>query len=246
MGFLSDVRVLLHLARSGGKGGSHAERLEHFYSGQAGFYDDFRKRLLRGREDLFAALDVPEGGVWLDFGGGTGASLDFMGDKRERLAAARVVDLSPSLLEVAKERIAERGYRNAETVEADVTRYVPPEGQADLVTFSYSLTMIPDWFAAIDQARRILKPGGCIGVVDFFVCRKHGTGGQSHPWGTRSFWPLWFATDNVFLSPDHAPYLRGRFESLHFSAHRAKLPYLPIVRAPYYRFVGRKPSDREA
>lgn len=245
MSLLRDLKVLLHLARSGGKGGSHAERLEHFYSGQAGAYDDFRKRLLKGREELFAALDVPEGGVWLDLGGGTGASLDFMGEKRDRLAAARVVDLSPSLLEVARKRIDERGYHNAEAVEADVTAYVPPEGQADLVTFSYSLTMIPDWFAAIDQARRILKPGGHIGAVDFFVCRKHGTAGYDHPWATRSFWPLWFATDNVFLSPDHAPYLHARFEPLHFSTHRAKLPYMPIVRAPYYLFVGKKPADAD-
>ena len=31
--------------------------------------------------------------------------------------------------------------------------------------FSYTLSMIPDWFAALENARRLLKPGGTIGVV---------------------------------------------------------------------------------
>ena len=33
--------------------------------------------------------------------------------------------------------------------------------------------MIPDWFAAVDHAWRLLRPGGTIGVVDFYVGRKH-------------------------------------------------------------------------
>ena len=51
---------------------------------------------------------------------------------------------------------------------ADATRFRPPEGAADVVTFSYSLTMIPDWFAALENAAAMLKPGGTIGVVDFY------------------------------------------------------------------------------
>ena len=37
-------------------------------------------------------------------------------------------------------------------------------GTVDVVTFSYALTMIPDWRAAIRNAFRMLKPGGRIGV----------------------------------------------------------------------------------
>ena len=44
-----------------------------------------------------------------------------------------------------------------------------PEGPADVVTFSYSLTMIPDWVRALEQAWALLKPGGTIGIVDFYV-----------------------------------------------------------------------------
>ena len=55
----------------------------------------------------------------------------------------------------------------------------------DVVTFSYSLTMIPDWFLAVDHAWRLLRPGGTIGVVDFYVSRKHpDPGWRRHPWST--------------------------------------------------------------
>ncbi|MCA9269458.1 MAG: SAM-dependent methyltransferase, partial [Planctomycetales bacterium] len=104
-----------------------------------------------------------------------------------------------------------------------------------------SLTMIPDWFAAIDNALAMLKPGGRIGVVDFFVSRKYPSGDlQRHSWFTRSFWPTWFANDNVFLSPDHVPYLQKRLTTESFEPQRAKVPYIPLVRVPYYRFIGRK------
>ena len=112
-------------------------------------------------------------------GGGTGANLDYFGDSITRLGKVYVLDLSHSLLEIAKKRVAEKGWTNVETVEADATTFQPPTGPVDVVTFSYSLTMIPDWFAAIDQAKALLKPGGVIGVVDFYVARKFPAEGRA-------------------------------------------------------------------
>lgn len=251
MSFASDLKVLYHLALKPVRGKDHAARLESFYGGQAEAYDDFRKRLLQGREELYQAVPAPAGGVWVDMGGGTAANLEFMGDRVSELGKIYVVDLSPSLLKVAEKRVEERGWSNVEAVEADATKYRPPitgsshsplaEGTVDVVTFSYSLTMIPDWFAAIDNALAMLKPGGHIGVVDFFVGRKYASEGMpKHGWTTRSFWPTWFANDNVFLSPDHVPYLHDHFDVKSFEPARAKVPYIPLMRVPYYRFIGRK------
>lgn len=240
MGLLSDFKILYHLTMKPIRGKDHAARMENFYAGQADAYDDFRKRLLKGREELWDAIDAPADGVWIDMGGGTGANIEFLGERMEKLKRVEVVDLSPSLLEVAERRFQERGWTNAAAVEADATAY-QPEGGADVVTFSYSLTMIPDWFAAIQNAMTMLKPGGVIGVVDFFVSRKHPPSGhQRHRWFTRTFWPTWFAFDNVFPSPDHVPFLHRNFEPVMFEEHRGKVPYLPLIRVPYYLFVGRK------
>jgi len=243
MGFLSDLKILYHLTMKPIRGKSHAARMESFYEGQAEAYDSFRKRLLKGREQLWQLLDVPQDGVWVDMGGGTGANLEHFGPSIEKLKKVYVVDLSTSLLEVATKRFEARGWANAEAVEADATRWQPPNGGADVVTFSYSLTMIPDWFAAIENAMAMLKPGGTIAVVDFYVSRKYPADEFTrHGWLTRSFWPVWFATDNVFPSRDHVPYLHRHFEPVAFQEHRGKVPYFPILRMPYYLFVGRKPA----
>ncbi len=237
MALRADLRVLYHLLLKPVRGKSHADRMESFYGGQAAAYDDFRKRLLKGRQELYQQLEVPEGGVWVELGGGTGSNLEFLGDRINRLSKVYVVDLSASLLEMARQRAAERDWQNVEAVEADATTFRPE--RADVVTFSYSLTMIPDWFAAIDNARSMLGGNGQLGVVDFFVSRKYPAEGHSrHGWLTRSFWPAWFSNDNVFPSSDHIPYLHRHFEPIHFSEHRAKVPYLPLVRVPYYIFVG--------
>ncbi len=240
MGLLSDLRILYHMVLKPVRGEDHAARLESFYAGQAASYDDFRKRLLQGRRELWEAIEAPDGGTWVDLGGGTGSNLEYLGDRIHRLREVLVVDLAPSLLAVARQRAEAHGWSNVRTIEADATCW-QPERPVDVVTFSYSLTMIPDWFAAIDNAVAMLKPGGQIGVVDFYVSRKYPAEGMvRHGACTRLFWTFWFNYDNVYPSADHIPYLVRRLETIHLSEHRAKVPYLPLVRAPYYRFIGRK------
>ena len=240
MSFLSDLKILYHLALHPIRGKTHSERLESFYSQQAQGYDSFRKRLLQGRERMWQLLPAPEGGVCVDMGGGTGANLEFLGDRIRNFRKIYIVDLSKSLLQQAQERIQRNGWTNVETVEADATTFTPAE-PVDLITFSYSLTMIPDWFAAVDQAERILRPGGTIGVVDFYVARKYpDEGRRRHSWSTQAFWPVWFRNDNVYPSPDHIPYLSRKFTEQHLLEARAKVPYLPLTRVPYYVFMGTK------
>jgi S-adenosylmethionine-diacylgycerolhomoserine-N-methlytransferase len=243
MAWASDLRVLYHLLLKPVRGADHAARMESFYAGQAEAYDGFRNRLLQGRRELYGSIDVPDGGLWVDLGGGTGSNQELLGPRIAKARKVYIVDLSPSLLKIADRRIARHGWSNVQAVRADATTFRPPEGPVDVVTFSYALTMIPDWFAAIDSACTILKPGGLVGVVDFHVARKHpadGMAGQS--WFTRSFWPVWFAADNVFLSADHVPFLWRRFEPVSYTERRAGILYLPLLRVPYYTFVGRKPA----
>lgn len=241
MSIFADAKIIYHMLFKPVRGKDHADRMENFYGGQAAAYDDFRKRLLHGREELWKQLPRPAAGVWVDFGGGTGANLENMRDEIGQLRKVYVVDLSTSLLGVARERAAREGWTNVEPTMADATLFTPAEGSADVVTFSYSLTMIPNWFSAIENALRILKPGGHIGAVDFYVSRKFpATGQRRHSWFARTLWPPWFATDNVFPSADHLPFLQQHFEQVYLNEQRSKIPYVPFLRTPYYVFVGRK------
>ncbi len=242
MAVLNDLRTLWNLVMHRTRGATHQERLDSFYSGQATGYDDFRRRMLHGRQEMIQSISVPEGGVWVDLGAGTGENAEHLGADLARLGHVYQVDLSTSLLEQAQKRVELRGWTNVTPVCHDATTFMPPEGAADVVTFSYSLTMIPDWFRAIDQAYAMLKPGGTLGIVDFYVSRKYpAVGRKQHAWSTRSFWPLWFASDNVFLSSDHVPYLQNKFETIQLEERRGKIPYLPLVRVPHYIFIGHKP-----
>jgi S-adenosylmethionine-diacylgycerolhomoserine-N-methlytransferase len=242
MSFSSDLQTLYHLAVAPIRGRDHHERLESFYAGQARGYDAFRAHLLRGRQELFEKLPAPEGGVWIEMGGGTASNLEYLGDRLHRLSAVHVVDLSESLLGIARERIEARQWANVRTHQEDVTLFNLSGQKADVITFSYSLTMVPDWFAALENARKLLKPGGHLAVVDFYVARKYpAPGHQRHSWLSRVFWPAWLGLDNVFPSPDHVPYLHRHFETVYFSEQRARMRYFPLARVPYYLYVGRMP-----
>ncbi len=240
MAVFSELRTLYHLCLSPVKGGTHAERLESFYAKQAGDYDRFRNRLLQGRRELFNELPMTPGTTWVDLGGGTGANLLWRSDRVYTLRRVDVVDLSSSLLAQCQQRITEHGWDHVHTRCEDATTFTPPE-PVDCVTASYSLTMIPDWYAAIDNAWRMLRPGGTIGVVDFYVSHKFPRDGmKKHGWWTRTFWPAWFGADNVWIGNDALRHLQHKFETVDLIETRSRVPYLMGMKVPYFIFVGRK------
>src|SRR4051812_10267115 len=128
MGFSSDLGIIWSLVFTKTGGDSHGERLEAFYRKQAGAYDDFRKRLLHGREEMMQALDLPDGARAVDMGGGTGSNFECLGDRVRRFGDVQIVDLSRSLLNVADERIRRHRWDNVRTVVADATTYAPEGG----------------------------------------------------------------------------------------------------------------------
>ena len=246
-----ELSILWHILVHPISGSTHKDRLESFYRSQAGGYDEYRKRLLHGREDLIAlvgtrARDMKRRPVWVDMGGGTGANVEMMAELGllQHFRKVYVVDLSGSLLGLAQKRIVRNRWRNVETVEADATTFMLPElaDGADFVTFSYSLTMIPPWWAALQQAMRLLKPDtGMLGVVDFYVGRKYESFADGQPpmgYFQRTFWRLFFDLDNVHLNRDHIPFLQTYLDTVVLQEHVGKVPYMPFVRAPYYIFLG--------
>lgn len=234
----SDARVLLQLLRGQPRRGSHAQRLEAFYGPQAQRYDQFRERLLHGRQTLIDRLPVGAGARLVELGAGTGRNLLFFGQRLSAFERFELVDLCPSLLALARQRTADMP--NVGIVEADATCY-QPSAPVDAVYLSYALTMIPRWQDAIENALAMLRPGGHLGVVDFYVSHPdRGPGAVRHGLFTRWFWPSWFAHDGVRPDPRHLQCLRDRVPDHQLLEQRAPVPYLPGLRVPYYVFVGRR------
>jgi S-adenosylmethionine-diacylgycerolhomoserine-N-methlytransferase len=229
---VADARVLWRLAQGQPRKGSHAQRLAAFYGPQADRYDVFRARLLHGREDMIRKLDIRPGMTVVELGCGTGANLETLAwtVPLDELAGVTLVDLCPPLLEVARGRVA--GLERVSVVEADVTHWRPSR-PVDRVFLSYALTMMPDWEAVLDNALAMLVPGGRLGVVDFHLPRSSCRLGNG-------FWRRWFAHDGVHLTTAHLESLKARHDEWYSEEHRAPVPYLPGLRAPYYLFVGKK------
>jgi S-adenosylmethionine-diacylgycerolhomoserine-N-methlytransferase len=237
----AEFRILTHLLKGAGRYPDDTERLRRFYAPQAEHYDRFRDRLLHGRHEMISYLAPKPGDRLVELGAGTGRNLEFFDEPTLRqMGAVTLVDLGAPLLDIARRRAAR--WSNVQVVEADAALY-RPAAPVDRVYFAYSLSMITDWRAAIDNAAAMLRPGGLIGAVDFYVsARQGGPGRKQHGWPTRFFWPHWFAHDGVRLGPEQLEYLLSRFEIVRLREHRGSVPYIPRLRVPYYIFTGRKPG----
>ena len=240
MGLIADMRLIAHLVRGMPRGEDDRSRLDAFYAGQASEYDQFRERLLHGRAETYAQLaaQLPDGATVVELGGGTGRNLEFLDETNQRIRKIWLVDLCPSLLACAERRVQAHGWNHVQLVNADACTWRPP-AQVDAVVCSYSLTMIPNWFAAVDSALSMLKPNGLFAACDFYVSRRRPEPGLApHGFFTRHVLPAWFAHDGVYLNPDHLPYQRQRFSEVWRRESTHRLPWLPFS-APWYGFLGR-------
>lgn len=235
-----DLRVLWLLARGRDRRAPHAAALNAFYRPQANVYDRFREQLLRGREPLMRALPLRPGLRVLDLGAGTGRHWEYVAGALSGLAQLELVDLCPPLLDVARQRFADRA--NVCCTEQDAATVVPAE-HVDLVVLSYSLSMMPDWRGVLDNAWRVLRPGGCLAIVDFYTLPPIPPLGFAELSGwDRWFWPRWFRHDGVWLRPDTVAALQGLGgRTLSQRQGRDRVPYLAGLKAPWFFWIGEKP-----
>lgn len=241
-----DLLVLKSLWLSRANGKDHAERLEAFYGPQAKAYDGFRTNFLWGRKPMLAAcaarLEQQRDMIWVDLGGGTGENVDLMATylPLDRFKAIYVVDLCRSLCQQAEEKVAAKGWSNVHVVEGDACTWQLPVGKADLVTFSYSLSMIPPFYVAVENAISWLHADrGLMGVADFFVSSKHDLPLRQMNWLRRFFWRATFDTDNIDIGPERRAYLDHRLSRAWEMNGQGSIPYVPVLRAPFYVWVGR-------
>lgn len=110
------------------------------------------------------ALALSPGAAVLDLCTGNGRILP-------ELAAAvgpegRVVgvDISPRMLDHARRRSA--SFAHVELIEADAARLPFLDDSFDAIVASYGFSAVPDLDSVLDEAMRLLRPGGRISVAD--------------------------------------------------------------------------------
>lgn len=155
---------------------SDAERMDRHYRFQRHIYDATRTHYLIGRKHLLRKLSPPEGGSVLEIGCGTAWNL-VRAAKRYPHATFLGLDVSNAMLDIARAAIAKNDLTERVSLrQGDATSFSARAlfGIADFdrVFFSYALTMIPGWKAALEQAAACVKPGGELHIVDFGQCEQ--------------------------------------------------------------------------
>jgi ubiquinone/menaquinone biosynthesis C-methylase UbiE len=138
------------------------ERVRHIYDESAGRYDrqiGFFERLLFGGGREWVCSQAR--GEVLEIAIGTGRNLPFY-PKEVRLTG---VDLSPAMLQVARARSQELGVV-ADLRVADAQALLFPDEAFDTVVMTLSLCTIPDDSKAVAEASRVLRPGGCLLLLE--------------------------------------------------------------------------------
>lgn len=116
-------------------------------------------RVLRRRQARLALGALPGDRV-LEIACGTGLNLPHLRQlvgERGRLVG---IDLTPAMLDLARQTIARHGWTNVEVREADAVRLPFSAAAFDKVLCAFALNIIPDYERAIADVHRVLVPGG--------------------------------------------------------------------------------------
>jgi S-adenosylmethionine-diacylgycerolhomoserine-N-methlytransferase len=105
------------------------------------------------------------------------------------------------MLRKAEQRAVQNGWTNVKLLDREYGTESVAQGQADVVLFSYSLSMIDDWRAAVSCAQSELRPGGRAGVLDF--CKTD----NSTAWFTK-----WLAMNHVLADRPYPEELHRLFD----------------------------------
>ena len=100
----------------------------------------------------------------LDLGTGTGRILQLLAPRAERAVG---LDANHAMLSVARASLSREGLHRIELRQGDLHAPPFPRGGFDLVVMHQVLHYLDDPARALDQATRLLSPGGRLLVVDF-------------------------------------------------------------------------------
>ena len=161
-------------------GHSHRHTMTNYYRTQSQFYDATRWIFLYGRGRVVEQLNIRPGERVIEVGCGTGANFPAIQSALQNRGELIGVDCSAPMLRKATERVRRNGWSNVRLVDVEYGKETVTRGKADVVLFSYSLSMIADWELALACAHSDLWAGGRIGILDF--CKRANSSNWFAEW----------------------------------------------------------------
>mmetsp|Transcript_36251 Transcript_36251/g.51283 ORF Transcript_36251/g.51283 Transcript_36251/m.51283 type:complete len:703 (-) Transcript_36251:203-2311(-) len=183
------TKMILH-PLTAGKVNAHGDKMSSFYADQAKGYDAVREHMLIARPDMMSGFGpIKKGHTWLDIGGGTGRNLHYLRAQLDLFERIVVLDICPELLAIGEDN-ARKSFTPSQCERIrwvcldinspNVRALLAPHLRNDLnrgfdtITFSYSLTMIPEWEKALESAKSLMSDEGRLLVADFDTYTEEG------------------------------------------------------------------------
>src|SRR5437868_8622322 len=117
-----------------------------------------------GRVDAIKRMGIKPGDQVLEVGVGTGINAGLYPTD----CAVTGIDLSSSMLEKARERVARKDIINMRLLEMDAADIRFADATFDIVYAPYLISVVPDPVAVAREMRRVCRPGGRIIFLNHF------------------------------------------------------------------------------
>ncbi|HEV3141845.1 MAG TPA: methyltransferase domain-containing protein [Vicinamibacterales bacterium] len=142
--------------------------LYRVYENISTFYDfTFGPTLHPGRVDAIRRMGIKPGDRVLEVGVGTGINAALY----PRDCSVTGVDLSTSMLEKARRRIARKGVHNVRLLEMDASNLQFRDDSFEFVYAPYVISVVPDPVAVAREMWRVCRPGGRVVILNHFRSR---------------------------------------------------------------------------
>jgi arsenite methyltransferase len=113
-----------------------------------------------------AVADLRPGDVVLDLGSGGGIDVLLSARRVGPAGKAYGVDFTPQMLDLARRNAAEAGATNVEFLDGHIDAVPLPDASVDVIISNCVVNLAVDKSAVFAEMRRLLRPGGRIGVSD--------------------------------------------------------------------------------